>query len=139
MDDIRSRIERGKKAIKLAREKRIDTSSWERELVSLETLAQAEEVARRTGELLSNQGWCLWECGALDYDIIVVCRDEDSGGYPKGYPVYMEGELKNLCWGDINDGTLRLVHEAKKLAGARGLPPPLKSSDMRLAGQGVNA
>jgi hypothetical protein len=69
--------------------------------------------------ILDKQGWCLWKCGALDNDIIVVCRDEDSGGYPKGYPVYMEEELEILGRYDVNHDSLRLVHEAKKLAGAR--------------------
>ncbi|GAI49882.1 unnamed protein product, partial [marine sediment metagenome] len=26
---------------------------------------QAEETARRTRELLGNQGWCLWKCSTL--------------------------------------------------------------------------
>ena len=119
MDDMRLRIERGKKAIELAREKGVDTSSWEKELAGLEVLAQAEEVARRTSELLDKQGWCLWKCSALDDDIVVVCRDEADGGYPTGYPIYMEGELEKLSQDGINDKTLRLIHEAKKLTGAR--------------------
>ena len=40
-------------------------------------------------------------------------------GYPKEYPVYMEKELEEICRIDITNGTLKLVHEAKKLAGAR--------------------
>jgi hypothetical protein len=119
MDDMRSRIERGKKAIELAREQGMDTASWEKELAGLEALAQAEDVARRTSELLDKQGWCLWKCSALDNDIIMVCRDEADGGYPTGYPIYMEGELEKLSQGGISDKTLRLIHEAKKLAGAR--------------------
>jgi len=119
VDDIRSRIERGRKAVKIAREKGMDTSYWEKELAQLEVLAQAEDTARRTGELLGKRGWCLWKCGALDDDIVVVCRDEDSGGYPKGYPVYIEYELGMLGRDDVNHDSLRLIHEAKKLAGAR--------------------
>jgi hypothetical protein len=119
MDDIRSRIERGKKAIELAREKGMDTSSWEKELASLEALAQAEDVARRTSEILDKQGWCLWKCSAFDDDIILVRRDEADSGYPRGYPIYMEDELEKLCPGGIDDKTLRLIHEGKKLTGAR--------------------
>jgi len=119
VDDIRSRIERGRKAIKVAREKGMDTSSWDRDLASLEALAGAENTARLTGELLGKQGWCLWKCSTLDDDIIVVCRDEDSGGYPKGYPVYIEYELGVLGRDDVNHDSLRLIHEAKKLVGAR--------------------
>jgi len=40
MDDIGSRIERGKKAIELAREQGMDTASWEKELAGLEALAR---------------------------------------------------------------------------------------------------
>ncbi|MDD5509488.1 MAG: hypothetical protein PHI12_01560 [Dehalococcoidales bacterium] len=119
MDDIRSRIERGRKAIKIAGEKGMDTSYWEKELAQLEVLAQAEDAARRTGELWDKQGWCLWKCSALDDDIIVVCRDEVSAGYPKGYPVYIEYELDMLGRDKANHDSLRLIHEAKKLAGAR--------------------
>lgn len=120
MDDIRSRIERGRKAIKVAREKGMDTSSWDRDLASLEALVGAEDTARRTtGELLGKQGWCLWKCGALDDDIIVVCRDENSVGYPKGYSVYIEYELQLLGRDKVNHDSLRLIHEVKKLAGAR--------------------
>ena len=119
MDDIRSRIERGRKAIKIAREKGMDTSYWDRDLASLEALAGAEDTARCTGELLGKQGWCLWKCGALDGDIIVVCRDEASVGYPKGYPVYIEYELELLGRDKVNHDSLRLIHEAKRLAGAR--------------------
>ncbi len=119
VDDTKSRIERGRKAVKIAREKGMDTSYWEKELAQLEVLAGAEDTARRTGELLGKRGWCLWKCGALDGDIIVVCRDEVSAGYPKGYPVYIEYELDMLGRDKANHDSLRLIHEAKKLAGAR--------------------
>jgi hypothetical protein len=49
----------------------------------------------------------------------VVCRDEARSGYPEGYAVYMEGELEKLSQDGISDKTLRLIHEAKKLVGAR--------------------
>jgi hypothetical protein len=119
MGDIALRIERGRKAIKIAKEKGMDTSSWEKELSGLEALAQAEDVAQRTRELLADPGWCLWKCGAFDGDIIVVCREELANGYPKGYPVYTECELEKLGQDDVSGGSLRLVHEAKKLSGAR--------------------
>lgn len=118
MDDIRSRMERGRKAIRLAREKGMDTSSWEKELARLEALAQAEGVARYTSETLDNRGWCLWKCSSLNNDIIVVCRDEIISGYPKGYPVYIEHELESIGRHDISPYLLNLVHEVKKLAGA---------------------
>ena len=97
----------------------MDTSSWEKEMVGLEALAQSLEVARRTRGLLDNQGWCLWKCSAFDDDIIVVCRDEFSGHYQKGYPVYMECELEMIAQGEVTSNSLSLVHEAKKLAGAK--------------------
>jgi hypothetical protein len=116
--NLNERIERGKKAIALAKKKGLDTFRWEKEIVKLE-LARAQEVARRTCELLDNRGWCLWRCKNLNDDIVVVCRDEDSRGYPNGYPVYIEYELDIVGRDDLNHDSLRLVHEAKKLTGAR--------------------
>jgi hypothetical protein len=58
MDNLETRIKQGRKAIALARERGMDISLWEKELARLEALARAEEVARRTRELLNSQGWC---------------------------------------------------------------------------------
>jgi hypothetical protein len=49
----------------------------------------------------------------------VVVRDNLVTGYPLGYPVYTEAELERLCHNGVSEVTIRLVHEAKKLAGAR--------------------
>ena len=38
---------------------------------------------------------------------------------PEGYSVYTEAELEELCKDDVSEATLRLVHEAKKLVGAK--------------------
>jgi len=81
-------------------------------------LSDAREVARRTREYLATSGWCLWQCHTLDGEVIVVARDENVHGIPDGYPVYTEDELEKLFSNGIGDSTLRLVHEAKKLAGA---------------------
>ena len=35
------------------------------------------------------------------------------------YRVYTELELEELRWADVTEATIRLVHEAKKLAGAK--------------------
>ncbi len=77
----------------------------------------AEEAARRTRELLATQGWCLWECSALNREVIAVALDGNVEGVPEGYPVYTVGELEYLCRDDISEATLQLLHEAKK-AGA---------------------
>ncbi len=79
----------------------------------------AEETAQRTRELLATRGWCLWKCSALGGDIIVIVLDKNVEGVPGGYPVYTEAELEELCQADVSEATLRLVHEAKKLAGAK--------------------
>jgi len=114
--DISSRIARGRKAIALARAKGLETSSWEKELARLEEeLRQARETAS-VSELLATRGWCLWQCRALEGEVIVVLRDELVDGFPTGYPTYLEQELEYLL--EASDSTLRLVHEAKKLAGA---------------------
>jgi hypothetical protein len=81
--------------------------------------AQAEEVARRTRYLLATRGWCLWKCNVLGGDIIAVVLDETVDGVPEEYPVYTAEELGELCQDSVSEATLRLVHEAKKLAGAK--------------------
>lgn len=116
--DIEQRIARGRTAIALAKEKGLDTTSWEREVTKLEKkLKQAQEVAAQTRKLLETRGWCLWRCRALDDEVMVVLRDELVTSFPSGYPTYLEQELDDLL--GVNDSTLRLIHEAKKLAGAR--------------------
>ena len=107
--DINSRIERGRQAIALARAKGLETSLWEKELAML-------EEATQTHELLETRGWCLWRCRALGDEVIVVLRDELVDGFPAGYPTYLEQELESLL--EVDDSTLKLIHEAKKLAGA---------------------
>jgi hypothetical protein len=115
--DINLRIERGRRAIALARAKGLETSLWEKELARLEEeLRQAQEAAARTRELLETRGWCLWRCHALDGEVIVVLRDELVSGFPAGYPTYLEQELG--CLIEADDSALKLIHEAKKLAGA---------------------
>ena len=94
---------------------------WQKGLVLDEgdrvALARAEETARHTRELLDSQGWCLWKCSTLGGDIIALLMDENAEGVPSGYPTYTEAELEELCRDDVSEATLRLVHEAKKLAG----------------------
>ncbi|HEY82518.1 MAG TPA: MarR family transcriptional regulator [Dehalococcoidia bacterium] len=116
--DLEGQMVRGKRAIALAKDRGFDSSQWEAELGKLEAFAQAKEVAQHTKELLSSRGWCLWKCSVLDGDIIVVLRDELVTGYPEGYPVYTEAELEELCQGGVSEATIRLIHEAKKTAGA---------------------
>jgi hypothetical protein len=100
-------------AVALGKKRGLDTSAWERKL---ELIKQAQEVSKRTYETLNTQGWCLWKCRAFNEDVIVVVRDELVTDYPHGYPVYLEQELE--CLLEASDLALRLVHEAKKQAGA---------------------
>jgi len=79
----------------------------------------AEVVAECTRKLLGTKGWCLWKCSTLGGEVIAVVLDENVEGVPEGYPVYTEAELEELCQDDISEASLRLVHEAKKLAGAK--------------------
>ena len=76
----------------------------------------AEEVARRTEELLESRGWCLWQCDDLGGEVIVVALGIDVPGIPWGKVVYTEAELKELFGGGkpVSPTTLRLIHEAKK-------------------------
>ena len=80
----------------------------------------AEVVAERTEELLMTRGWCLWRCSVLSGEVIAVTRDALVEEVPVGYPVYTKLELELLL--EADDAAVRLVHEAKKLAGARVIP-----------------
>jgi hypothetical protein len=79
--------------------------------------SRAEKVAARTRELLDTRGWCIWRCSALNNEKIMILRDESVTDAPIGYPIYLEKELEVI--GDMNDWSIRIVHKAKKLAGAR--------------------
>lgn len=96
---------------------------WQKRLIPGQAPTEdlAEEVAQRTRELLVVQGWCLWKCSTLGGEVIAVVRDELVEGIPEGYPVYTEDELEELCQDGVSEASLRLVHEAKKLAGAKVL------------------
>jgi len=82
------------------------------------TRQYAEEVAKRTSKLLGEKGWCLWKCRTLGGEGIVVVGGENDAKVPGGYPVYTEAELEELCGDDVSEATIRLVHEAKRIAGA---------------------
>jgi len=94
-------------------------------------LERAQEVAHRTRELLASRGWCLWQCDALGGEVIVVAIDGDVPGIPRGKVVYTDAELKQLFGGGkpVSPATLRLIHEAKKRAGALVVPPESLSKE----------
>ena len=91
----------------------------ELDLASAADLVQAQKVASHTEQLLTGRGWCLWECHNLGDEMIIVVRDELVENAPGGYPIYTKAELEELCRGNASKETMRLVHEAKKSAGAR--------------------
>ena len=105
-------INKLRRAIALGRKKGADTTAWEE---TLKRLLQAQDVAKRTSDLLATRGWCLWEC-ATGPARIVILRDELVAGYPTGYPTYTEAELTLLS--TAGDRTKRLVDEAKKITQA---------------------
>ena len=113
---IKHRIDRGNKAVALAREKGLDSILWQQNLHRLE---QAREVARRTRLFIAIRGYCLWQCQTLNNEIIVVARDDKVTGIPKDYPAYTEAELNELCAGKVTPEAIRLVHHARKLTGAK--------------------
>ena len=128
IQSIEQRIERGRKALALAKERGLDVTSWEEELARLQqAIDQAHEVACRTHELLAARGWCLWQCRALDDEVIAVARDGLAAGLPGGYPVFTEQELRQLI--ETNSSTLKLVHQAKKLAGVKVVAVEKRAAD----------
>jgi len=74
------------------------------------------EVARATDWYLATRGWCLWWCATLDGDIVAVVDPHLVRGLPAGYCVYTVTEIHALA--QLDETTIRLVHEAKKIAGA---------------------
>ena len=117
---LEQRVNKGRKALALARQKGLDTATWEEELTKLEQeQKEAAETVRRTEQLLATRGWCLWQCSTLDDDIIAVVRDESVQGLPAGYTVYTKAELAELTGKGLPPSTLRLAHEAKKHYGAK--------------------
>jgi len=114
MTDVASLQAKIEKAIAAGKERGIDTSAWEQKL---KLLAQAQEVAIQTCHLLATRGWCLWKCTKLNSETIAVVRDESVAGVPPGYATYTEDELEKLCRG--KSSTIRLIHKAKKLGGAK--------------------
>jgi len=83
-------------------------------------LVQANEVAKKTEELLEKQGWALWKCELLNGAEILILRDQDVEKYPQGYPIYTTDDLKSLI--SLSDKTIRMIHETKKAALVQVLP-----------------
>jgi hypothetical protein len=72
-----------------------------------------------TAELLASQGWCLWQCSALDGEIIALVRDESVKDVPAGYVVYTQAEMEEVGRHKVSQATLRIIHESKKRAHAK--------------------
>jgi hypothetical protein len=72
-----------------------------------------------TEELLASQGWCLWQCSALDGEIIALVRDESVKDVPAGYVVYTQAEMEEVGRHKVPQATLRIIHESKKRAHAK--------------------
>lgn len=86
------------------------------------TEEQAQVLSEKTLESLSEKGWCLWRCNDVLHGDVILVVDEQMkkeglvNGIPQGYPVYTLAELAGLI--GASDSTVRLIHEAKKTAGA---------------------
>ena len=74
------------------------------------------DVARETNRHLAVRGWCVWKCSAFDGEAVVVVDPCVSQGVPTGYCTYTLPELYALA--RLDPTTIRLVHEAKRVAGA---------------------
>jgi hypothetical protein len=109
------------------------------------TLGRMEGLCSRLQELAGWENTCLWGChacltwgqpplqvfqeqgylllwSAVLQDRIAFAKDWAVERVPDGFTVYREGELRNLFSGEgrhrVSPGALRLIHEAKKRAGA---------------------
>jgi hypothetical protein len=67
-----------------------------------------------TMDLLASQGWCLWQCAALDDEVIALVRDESVKDIPQGYVVYTQAEMAEVGRFRVPQSTLRIIHEGKK-------------------------
>lgn len=83
----------------------------ERDVVSEDVSIPLETT---TEELLATQGWCLWQCDALDDEVIALVRDESVKYIPEGYVVYTQAEMAEIGRFKVPQSTLRIIHEAKK-------------------------
>ena len=116
---LEQRVNKGRKALSLAKQRGLDTTPWERELIELERqLEEFNADYRLTIQLLATQGWCLWQCSALDEEIIALVRDESVKYVPEGYVVYTKAEMAEIGRFKVPQSTIRLVHEAKKRTSA---------------------
>lgn len=89
-------------------------------LAYLEKRRQAEEKAAEIGRDLENDGLGIYWCDLFGEAVAFVWDERFRGLVPAGVVVYTEGEIEKL-WGaeGPSDAQLRLIHEAKKRAGAR--------------------
>jgi hypothetical protein len=116
---LEQRVNKGRKALSLAKQKGLDAALWEKELAELERqLEEFNADYQLTIQLLATQGWCLWQCSVLDGAVIAVVRDESVKGVPEGYPVYYKGELEKVGASRLSSKSLRLIHEVKKRTAA---------------------
>lgn len=89
--------------------------------VQLESdIVQARIVAEKTEAAFAERGWVMWKCSLFNGEKIVIIRDEMVKGYPDGYPVYTDSDLRRVT--DLPDATVKLIHEAKKRALVECLP-----------------
>ena len=99
----RERIRIGKR-----RTQRFDIPEEERRV------AHAQRTAWDTESILSNRGWCLWQCELLGNDVIAIVKDDNVQEVPGRYVTYTESELKQIFTRRMNRVTLRIIHEAKR-------------------------
>jgi hypothetical protein len=95
-----------------------DDGDIKTEPVSIHSPIQQPDEPDPTFELLATQGWCLWQCSALDEEIIALVRDESVKDVPEGYVVYTQAEMEEIGRFRVPHSTIRLIHEAKKRTSA---------------------
>jgi len=95
-----------------------DGRDAKKEPASIPSPIQQPDEPDPTLELLATQGWCLWQCSALDGEIIALVRDESVKDVPEGYVVYTKAEMEEIGRFNVPQSTIRLVHEAKKRTSA---------------------
>ena len=88
-------------------------------LVILFTEEEAEKTAIDTRAMINSRGYCLWTCQVLRGETILLVDADKCKDIPEPLTAYATYNLRELdLLRDLPEGTLRLIHLAKKLGGA---------------------
>ena len=109
-------------------------------------IAHALRTACDTESILSNKGWCLWQCELLGNDVIAIVRDDSVHEVPGRYVTYTESELRHIFTSPLSHLSLRIIHQAKRcemlqsrhFGDGFGVPEDSEEIDSTNSSEGMN-